>query len=254
MVTLTPITLRSLIDKPGRHSDGGGLYFRVLPGHKAYFTYRYSVGGRANEMSLGPYPELSLAEARVKHVAARKMVRVDKIDPIAERRKRMADPAERRSQIVERRRASLKPLTRAEAPDLKHLYRHYDFDGKLLYVGVSNNVLRRWDDHKHKATWADQVAVITVDHYPTREAAEDAEADAILAEKPRFNSHVRINQQKLRVLRRSRRKLWPKPEATEFRRRGLAAGAPAPGVRQRRREGRAERRPSRLTMENKSRL
>ena len=71
MVTLTSITLRSLIEKPGRHSDGGGLHFKVLPGHKAYFTYRYSVGGRTSEMSLGPYSELSLAEARVKHIAAR---------------------------------------------------------------------------------------------------------------------------------------------------------------------------------------
>ena len=148
----------------------------------------------------------------MKHVAARKMVRVDKIDPIAERRKRVADPADRRLQIVERGRASLKPLTRAEAPGLTHLYRHYDFDGKLLYVGVSNNVIGRWATHKSKNPWADQVAVITVDHYPTREAAENAEADAILAERPRFNNHVRLNQQELRVLRRSRRKLWPKPE------------------------------------------
>jgi hypothetical protein len=40
--------------------------------------------------------------------------------------------------------------------------------------------------------WTDEVALITVDHYPTREDAEAAEAAVILAERPTFNRVVRI--------------------------------------------------------------
>jgi hypothetical protein len=35
MTKLTQAALKSLIKKPGRHSDGQGLFFRVLPGDKA---------------------------------------------------------------------------------------------------------------------------------------------------------------------------------------------------------------------------
>ena len=83
---LTNASLRRLIEKPGRHSDGDGLYFRTLGLDRAYWVFRYRTGGKEREMSLGPYPELSLIEARAKHAAVRKAVVVDKTDPLAERR------------------------------------------------------------------------------------------------------------------------------------------------------------------------
>jgi integrase len=86
MPKLTQAALRRLIKKTGRHSDGGGLYFRVIGEGKAYFVYRYRVGGKEREASLGPFPELTLAEAREKHAALRKSVVVDRADPLAEKR------------------------------------------------------------------------------------------------------------------------------------------------------------------------
>jgi len=83
---LTNAGLKRLLEKPGRHGDGSGLFFRTLGGDKAYWVYRYRTGGKEREMSLGPYPELSLIEARAKHAAVRKAVVVDKADPLAERR------------------------------------------------------------------------------------------------------------------------------------------------------------------------
>jgi predicted GIY-YIG superfamily endonuclease len=81
-------------------------------------------------------------------------------------------------------------------PDLTHLYRHYGFDGKLLYVGITKSTLGRWGEHTRRgdrrSIWTDEVALITVDHYPTREDAEAAEAAVILAERPTFNRVVRI--------------------------------------------------------------
>jgi integrase len=85
MTTLTPPSLRTLLKKPGRHSDGQGLFFRVLGDAKAYWVYRFRINGREREMSLGPYPELGLGEARRKHAELRAQV-LNRIDPLAERR------------------------------------------------------------------------------------------------------------------------------------------------------------------------
>ena len=86
MPKLRNARLKALIKKPGRHSDGDGLYFRTIGLDQAYWAYRYRSGGKTREMSLGPYPEVSLAEARARHAAARKTVVVDKLDPLAEKR------------------------------------------------------------------------------------------------------------------------------------------------------------------------
>ena len=69
MSKLTPPSLRTLIKKPGRHGDGNGLFFRTLGDAKAYWVYRFRINGREREMSLGPYPELRLGEARRKHAS-----------------------------------------------------------------------------------------------------------------------------------------------------------------------------------------
>jgi hypothetical protein len=84
---------------------------------------------------------------------------------------------------------------RHKAVRLIQLYRLYDKDGALLYVGVSGLVKNRLALHKKKSPWFDAVARMTVDSYPTRKAALVAEARAILAEKPRFNRNVLINHE-----------------------------------------------------------
>jgi integrase len=90
MTQPTQATLKAWLKKPGRHGLGRGLFFRVLPGDKAYWVYRYrvKVGGESNEreMSLGPYPELLLPEARAKHAALWAKVKSAKADPLAEKR------------------------------------------------------------------------------------------------------------------------------------------------------------------------
>ena len=47
---------------------------------------RYRAARKEREISIGPFPELSLAEARIKHAAFRKIVVVDKRDPLADKR------------------------------------------------------------------------------------------------------------------------------------------------------------------------
>ena len=68
---LTARTVDSRAKRKGRYSDGDGLFLRVLdPGKRVYWTYRFTLG-KEREMSIGPYPELSLADARQKHAELR---------------------------------------------------------------------------------------------------------------------------------------------------------------------------------------
>jgi predicted GIY-YIG superfamily endonuclease len=67
------------------------------------------------------------------------------------------------------------------------LYRYYDADGQLLYVGISLSAVARASQHRAEKGWWQDVARMTVEHLPTRQAAEDAERSAIRAEKPVHN-------------------------------------------------------------------
>lgn len=67
------------------------------------------------------------------------------------------------------------------------LYRFWDADRHLLYVGITVNPGARWKNHtKDKAWWLD-VAHVTIEQHPTRQAVLDAERTAILTERPRHN-------------------------------------------------------------------
>jgi predicted GIY-YIG superfamily endonuclease len=67
------------------------------------------------------------------------------------------------------------------------LYRHWDAEGNLLYVGVSSRISQRIKEHsKHSKWWLD-VASITLEHFETREDVIAAEINAIEKEKPKHN-------------------------------------------------------------------
>ena len=68
------------------------------------------------------------------------------------------------------------------------LYRLYDDSGQLLYIGISNSPIRRGSQHIDRQPWAHQVRRQEWSNpYPTREAALEAERQAIIAEQPRYN-------------------------------------------------------------------
>ena len=78
------LTARSAQTAPlGWHGDGGGLYLQVSPGGRSW-VFRYRAGNRERWMGLGPLRDVSLAEAREKAAAARKL-RLEGIDPIEAR-------------------------------------------------------------------------------------------------------------------------------------------------------------------------
>lgn len=70
---------------------------------------------------------------------------------------------------------------------LTQLYRHWDKDDNLLYVGISLSAVQRTSQHKRLAGWFPKVTKITIEHFDSREAALKAEKKAIRKEEPRFN-------------------------------------------------------------------
>jgi predicted GIY-YIG superfamily endonuclease len=67
------------------------------------------------------------------------------------------------------------------------LYRHFDKDGALLYVGISLSAVARLAQHKAASAWFKEITKIDVCEFPSREDALAAERAAIHAEKPKHN-------------------------------------------------------------------
>ena len=68
------------------------------------------------------------------------------------------------------------------------LYRFYDAEGGLLYVGVSLSAVARACGHRQNATWWDQAARMEIEHLSvTRRQIEELEQVVIGTERPAFN-------------------------------------------------------------------
>jgi integrase len=66
-------------------SDGDGLFLHVYPNGKKLWRMSYRHAGKQRDMPFGPYPLVSLLEAREKRYAARKLL-LDGKDPAAEKK------------------------------------------------------------------------------------------------------------------------------------------------------------------------
>jgi len=106
--TIHKLTARAAetISKPGRHSDGGGLYLSISAEGRRRWVFLYTWRGRLREAGLGSASKagVSLKAAREKAAEGRKLVTAG-VDPIGEWNK--ADETEvptfRRRMISSRR-------------------------------------------------------------------------------------------------------------------------------------------------------
>ena len=85
-----------------------------------------------------------------------------------------------------------------------HLYRHFDKDGRLLYVGISLSALSRLAQHREHRHWFDAIARVEIQSYPTRQAAREAERESIRKERPEYNIRDRDDLQAARRTRHER--------------------------------------------------
>jgi predicted GIY-YIG superfamily endonuclease len=73
------------------------------------------------------------------------------------------------------------------------LYRLFDADGELLYIGISYSAIARFAQHKATQPWAGDVCRIEIEtHDVSRREIEDIESAAIRDEKPKHNIAKRL--------------------------------------------------------------
>lgn len=73
------------------------------------------------------------------------------------------------------------------------VYRYFDADNALIYVGVTVNFLSRDKSHVQNA-WRDRADIAVVEWFPTRALALQAEFEAIRDEKPQANASRGLDQ------------------------------------------------------------
>ncbi len=61
--------------------DGNGLFLEVRPAGGKYFRWRYVYAGKSKDLTIGPYPKVSLAKARKARAVAQELLDQD-IDPV----------------------------------------------------------------------------------------------------------------------------------------------------------------------------
>ena len=149
--------------------DGGGLYLRVSQSGTKSWVFRFQLDGKRRDMGLGPYPDISLAEARGRATEHRKL-RHDGIDPL------QAREAQRRAQR----------LTVARGRTFREVAEEF----------IGRNEVG-WRNAKHRQQWRNTLATYV---YPMLGelpvAAIDTGLvvqvlDAIWTEKPETASRVR---------------------------------------------------------------
>jgi integrase len=114
------------VKKPGYHGDGGGLYLRVTRSGSKSWLFRYTFAERTRDMGLGPYPAVSLSDAREAAHSCRRKIAAG-IDPIAARE---ADRLAARSAAAQQT-SSFKACAEA-------------------YLAAHEN---SWSNPKHRAQW-----------------------------------------------------------------------------------------------------
>ena len=84
-LTDTEIKKAKAKEKAYSMGDGGGLYLWVKPTGGKLWRWSYRFDGKEKLMSLGKYPDVSLAQARERHSEARKLFATG-VDPMAQRK------------------------------------------------------------------------------------------------------------------------------------------------------------------------
>jgi integrase len=122
-------------DKAYSLTDGGGLFVEVMPGGSKVWRYKYHRDGRREKVTIGPYPEISITEARDRH------------EELREQLHKGESPARgKQAQKIERRSAEARSVT------FKAFAQRW-IDETLFYrsAGYRAQIARWLDSHVHPA-------------------------------------------------------------------------------------------------------
>ncbi len=87
-------------DKPIKLFDGRGLFLLIAPSGGKWWRFRYRFDGKHKSLSMGVYPDVSLAKARERREEARKLL-ADGIDPSENRKAKKSAKADRAANSFE---------------------------------------------------------------------------------------------------------------------------------------------------------
>lgn len=73
-LTTTKVAAAKPKEKPYPLADGGGLFLEVLPTGAKVWRYSYRFDGKRTKVTIGPYPTISIPDARAKHAEFRKVL------------------------------------------------------------------------------------------------------------------------------------------------------------------------------------
>jgi integrase len=122
---------------PGMYADGGGLYLQLALGGTKSWIFRFVLNGRERQMGLGPFHDVSLADARGKAAACRSLTRTG-LDPVEARK------GERRLAQLEAARA----ITFEKAAE--------------AYI---NSHVAAWRNKKHASQWRNTLKTYVYPHF-----------------------------------------------------------------------------------------
>ncbi|WP_342618380.1 tyrosine-type recombinase/integrase [Rhodoferax sp. GW822-FHT02A01] len=98
LAKLTALQVAKLT-KPGLYGDGGGLTLQITRAGSKSWLFRYMRDGKAHGMGLGPTHTVTLAEARVKALEARKLL-VDGQNPLVVKNQQKTAAALERARMM----------------------------------------------------------------------------------------------------------------------------------------------------------
>lgn len=91
------------------------------------------------------------------------------------------------------------------------LYRFYSDEDALLYIGITNDPSARFSQHRRDQPWWRAVSVIRLERFDSRDAVAQAEREAIVGERPKYNkTYAGTSPESLRPRSRNSRSdaLW----------------------------------------------
>ncbi len=91
MLTDTAIKKAKPQEKPFKLSDSGGLHLIVKPAGGKQWCVKYRFGGKEKLLSIGTYPEISLADARTALDGAKRLLQLGH-DPGVEKKLKTLEP------------------------------------------------------------------------------------------------------------------------------------------------------------------
>ena len=94
-------------DKPYKLADGGGMYLLINTNGSKYWRMKYRFAGKEKMLSIGVYPDVTLADAREKRSEARKLLAAGG-DPGEAKKEEKAKPPQRQNKTPGRNRRKKK--------------------------------------------------------------------------------------------------------------------------------------------------